>query len=337
MDNSDTCLKIENLQIAIEKPNETLFPVDGLSLEIPEHTVVGLVGESGCGKSMTAMAIMGLLGKNRHISGGRILFRGEDISVRSEKQRQRLSGNSISVIFQDPMTSLNPTMRVGKQVEEVLLMHTTLGRKERKQKVIEMFAHVGIPDPEERYRFFPHQLSGGLRQRVMIAMAMVCNPGLLIADEPTTALDVTIEAQILKLMNQLRSQNQTSILMITHNLGIVSELCDFVNVMYLGEILEYTDTKALFEEPLHPYTKGLIGCMPRTDGRQSELKSIPGAVPKLSDIPKGCRMCGRCRQEMERCRREHPEMYEYRAGHYVRCFAYENTNGINGAARRISK
>ena len=230
-------LSIRDLEVSIRNAGETTYPVNRVSLKIPPHSVIGLVGESGCGKSMTAMSIMGLLAPNISVSGGEILFEGEDITKYTPAQMRELTGKSISMIFQEPMTALNPVVRVGKQIEEVLLLHTNLNKEERKKRVIEILKAVSVPDAEERYRAYPFQLSGGLRQRICIAMAMICNPKLLIADEPTTALDVTIEAQILHLMRDLKDQFDTSILMITHNLGIVSELCDDVNVMYLGEIV----------------------------------------------------------------------------------------------------
>lgn len=320
---SQELLRIEDLQITIGKGEPLLRPVNRVSLSIPRHSVVGLVGESGCGKSMTAMSIMGLLGGQTHITGGRILFEDEVISTAEPARMREIVGNSISMIFQEPMTSLNPVVRVGKQVEEVLQLHTSLTKQQRRERVMEMFRQVSIPEPEERYRAYPFQLSGGLRQRIMIAMAMICNPKLLIADEPTTALDVTIEAQILHLMRQLKSEFDTSILMITHNLGIVSELCDVVHVMYLGEIVEYTDTAELFNKPLHPYTQGLIRSVPEIREDSRPLESIPGMVPDLLHVPTGCRFCERCPFATERCRREKPELTETEAGHWVRCFRYD--------------
>ncbi len=323
MEQQQELLRIEDLQISIGKGEKPLRPVDRVSLEIPRHTVVGLVGESGCGKSMTAMSIMGLLGVNTRISGGRILFEGEEISAATPARMREIVGNSIAMIFQEPMTSLNPVVRVGKQVGEVLKLHTNLNAAQRKERVIEMFRQVSIPEAEERYRAYPFQLSGGLRQRIMIAMAMICNPRLLIADEPTTALDVTIEAQILHLMRQLKQEFDTSILMITHNLGIVSELCDVVNVMYLGEIVEHAATEALFEAPMHPYTQGLIRSVPEIKESDEPLENIPGMVPDLKHVPTGCRFCERCRYATERCRREKPELTEAAPGHQVRCFRCE--------------
>lgn len=323
-DQSKNLLSIRSLQITIQAGDEQLRPVDTIDLDIPPHTVVGLVGESGCGKSMTAMSIMGLLAPGVSITGGEIEFEGKKISAFTPAQMRELTGNRMAMIFQEPMTSLNPVVRVGRQVEEVLKLHTDLKPAQRKEKVLEIFRAVSIPDAEERYRAYPFQLSGGLRQRIMIAMAMICNPQLLIADEPTTALDVTIEAQILQLMRSLRDRFNTSILMITHNLGIVSELCDVVNVMYLGEIVEHAETDALFEKPLHPYTRGLISCLPDTGEKRGTLENIPGMVPDLLHVPTGCRFCDRCSRATDRCRAAHPELYEPLPGHQVRCFLYEH-------------
>lgn len=324
MANENSLLSIKDLQISIKAGDTLMYPVDTVTLDIPPRTVVGLVGESGCGKSMTAMSIMGLLAPNIAISGGSIQFDGEELTACTPARMRQITGDRISMIFQEPMTSLNPVVRVGKQVEEVLKLHTKLSAKERKERVIEIFKAVSIPEAEERYRAYPFQLSGGLRQRIMIAMAMICNPKLLIADEPTTALDVTIEAQILHLMRQLKDQFDTSILMITHNLGIVSELCDTVNVMYLGEIVEHAETNHIFEKPLHPYTRGLIHSVPVIEPDVPPLENIPGMVPDLMHVPTGCRFCQRCKHATERCRQAHPDLYEPLPGHQVRCFLYEN-------------
>ena len=327
MEQQQDLLRIEDLQISIGKGEKPLRPVDRVSLEIPRHTVVGLVGESGCGKSMTAMSIMGLLGVNTRISGGRILFEGEEISAATPARMREIVGNSIAMIFQEPMTSLNPVVRVGKQVGEVLKLHTNLNAAQRKERVIEMFKQVSIPEAEERYRAYPFQLSGGLRQRIMIAMAMICNPRLLIADEPTTALDVTIEAQILHLMRQLKQEFDTSILMITHNLGIVSELCDVVNVMYLGEIVEHATTEALFEAPMHPYTQALFSAVPVPDPDVKNKRIIlKGDIPSPANPPSGCKFHTRCNKCMEICKTETPVFKEYAPGHRVACHLYEQNN-----------
>ena len=316
-------LRVEDIRVSIRNKRSEVVPVAGVSFTIPRGNIVGIVGESGCGKSMTARAVMGLLPIGGAITAGRILLDGEEISAYSSKQMQKINGNRISMIFQEPMSSLNPVVRVGKQIEESLLLHTDLSRAERRKRVIEIMTEVGIPEPEKRYRAYPFELSGGLRQRVMIAMAMICAPELLIADEPTTALDVTIEAQILHLMQQLRDRFHTSILMITHNLGVVAKLCDSVNVMYLGQIVESCNTITLFENPLHPYTLGLIASIPQVEGGRNRLQNIPGMVPTLDNIPQGCRFCTRCPQATERCRTQAPELYDVGAGHRVRCFLCE--------------
>ncbi|MCI8594708.1 MAG: ABC transporter ATP-binding protein [Oscillospiraceae bacterium] len=316
----DNVLSVEDLSVTIKGDKRSVVPVQGVSFTIPKGKVVGMVGESGCGKSMTARSIMGLLPKGGFISSGRILFGGEEISSYTEKQMLAINGKRISMIFQEPMSSLNPVMKVGKQVEEVLRLHTDMNRAAAKKAVVDIFAQVGIPEPEQRYNAYPFQLSGGLRQRVMIAMAMVCNPELLIADEPTTALDVTIEAQILRLMRNLQREYGTSILMITHNLGVVAKICDQVNVMYLGQIVESCDTAALFAHPMHPYTKGLIASVPRIGQEEQRLSGIRGTVPPLNDLPTGCRFSTRCPYATDRCRQEAPPLTELEAGHSVRCF-----------------
>jgi peptide/nickel transport system ATP-binding protein len=325
---SEMLLSIRDLEVSIHNAGQTMYAVNRVNLDIPPHSVVGLVGESGCGKSMTAMSIMGLLASNISVSGGEILFEGNDLTKLSPEQMRDITGKSISMIFQEPMTALNPVVRVGKQIEEVLILHTNLNKAERKKRVLEILNAVSVPDAEARYKAYPFQLSGGLRQRICIAMAMICNPKLLIADEPTTALDVTIEAQILQLMRDLKEHFDTSILMITHNLGIVSELCDDVNVMYLGEIVEHTVTDELFEHPLHPYTNGLIQSVPKIQKDMQELENIPGMVPDLQHVPAGCRFCDRCPYATERCKAEHPDLYEPIPGHTVRCFRYEH--GMKG-------
>ena len=294
-DAAQALLHIENLKTVISSKDGKLVPVDGVDITIPKGKTVGIVGESGCGKSMTAMSIMGLLPNTTHIEEGKILFQDMDL------------------------TSLNPVIQVGKQVREAILLHEKVSKEEAKQRVIEIFRQVGIPEPERRYNAYPHQLSGGLRQRVMIGMAMVCNPDLLIADEPTTALDVTIEAQILHLMRQLQKDKGTSIMMITHNLGVVAEICDQVYVMYAGKVVESAEVHELFQNPKHPYTQGLLGALPKMDSRQ-RLNSIDGMVPTLKDMPIGCRFAPRCPMATQKCREEQPALVDITAGHQVRCF-----------------
>ena len=318
-DTTQALLHIENLKTVISSKDWKLVPVDGVEITIPKGKTVGIVGESGCGKSMTAMSIMGLLPNTTHIEEGKILFQDMDLTKLNPKELRKITGDKISIIFQEPMTSLNPVIQVGKQVREAILLHEKVSKEEAKQRVIEIFRQVGIPEPERRYNAYPHQLSGGLRQRVMIGMAMVCNPDLLIADEPTTALDVTIEAQILHLMRQLQKDKGTSIMMITHNLGVVAEICDQVYVMYAGKVVESAEVHELFQNPKHPYTQGLLGALPKMDSRQ-RLNSIDGMVPTLKDMPTGCRFAPRCPMATQKCREEQPALVDVTAEHQVRCF-----------------
>lgn len=322
----ENVLEIKNLKTYFFTRRGVVPAVDGVDMRIGKGQVIGVVGESGCGKSMTAMSIVRLLSYPGKIVEGEILLEGQDLAQASEKRMREIRGNDISVIFQEPMTSLNPVLTVGKQVREAVLLHQKVSKKEARERVIEMFRQVGIPEPEERYRSYPHQLSGGLRQRVMIAMAMICNPKLLLADEPTTALDVTIEAQILHLMKQLQEKRGTAILLITHNLGVVAEICDYVYVMYAGKVVEQADVFILFREPLHPYTSGLIRSIPKVheqEGGGQRLYTIKGMVPNLLHMPEGCAFCPRCEHATERCRLEKPELYDRGDGHRVRCFLYE--------------
>ena len=322
----ENVLEIKNLKTYFFTRRGVVPAVDGVDMRIGKGQVIGVVGDSGCGKSMTAMSIVRLLSYPGKIVEGEILLEGQDLAQASEKRMREIRGNDISVIFQEPMTSLNPVLTVGKQVREAVLLHQKVSKKEARERVIEMFRQVGIPEPEERYRSYPHQLSGGLRQRVMIAMAMICNPKLLLADEPTTALDVTIEAQILHLMKQLQEKRGTAILLITHNLGVVAEICDYVYVMYAGKVVEQADVFTLFREPLHPYTSGLIRSIPKVheqEGGGQRLYTIKGMVPNLLHMPEGCAFCPRCEHATERCRLEKPELYDRGDGHRVRCFLYE--------------
>lgn len=322
-------LQIEHLETCFFTKAGVLKAVDDVSITIPAGKTVGLVGESGCGKSMTAMSVMGLVGKPGKVTEGRILYRrdgeeAQDLLALPAKTRRQISGDKLSMIFQEPMTSLNPVMTVGKQVRESLLIHEKgISKEQAKERVLELFRQVGIPDPARRYASYPHQLSGGLRQRVMIAMAMACNPDLLIADEPTTALDVTIEAQILHLMRKLQQEHGTSILMITHNLGVVAEICDYVYVMYAGKVVEYSEVHELFQHTSHPYTQGLIRSLPKMEAGQGKLYNIKGMVPDLLHLPQGCRFAPRCEHACERCHCEMPPLYDIGGGHLVRCFLYE--------------
>ncbi len=316
-------LKINGITTSFFTRRGVLNAVDNVTIEIPREKTIGIVGESGCGKSMTAMSVMGLQSPGKVVSGS-IEFEGRDLLKLSKKEMRSIIGNQITMIFQEPMTSLNPVITVGRQVKEAIVLHTKISDAEAKKKVIDIFQQVGIPDAESRYNAYPHQLSGGLRQRVMIGMAMVCNPDLLIADEPTTALDVTIEAQILQLMKNLQKESKMSIMIITHNLGVVAEICDEVYVMYAGKVMEYTNVYDLFRNTLHPYTDGLIRSIPRISSAGERLYSIQGMVPNLLDLPKGCRFCTRCEKASGRCFEEEPELQEVEKGHYVRCFLYDS-------------
>ncbi len=323
MSAQETILDVKNLRTLFLTRKGIVPAVDGISFSVRKGKVTGLVGESGCGKSVTSLSIMGLIpqppGK---IAGGEILFEGRDLSKLSYKEMCRVRGKDISMIFQEPMTSLNPVKTVGYQVGEVLRIHQRdVADAEVRRRVVEMLDLVGIPEPESRVRAFPHQLSGGLRQRVMIAMALICDPKLLVADEPTTALDVTIQAQVLKLMMDLQRRSGTSIILITHDLGVVAETCDDVNVMYAGSIVEQGDVFNIFRNPSHPYTRGLLRSIPDTGGtgRKERLFSIDGMVPSLTDLPPGCRFAPRCTQARESCFKEMPELVPVGEGHFVRC------------------
>ena len=325
----DNLLEVSDLRTSLTlRDGREVAPVDGVSLTVGRGRTVGLVGESGCGKSMTARSIMGLLDPGITVSGGSILLDGAQIVGAAEKDLRKIRGSSVAMIFQEPMTALNPSMQVGKQVREAILLHERVSRSEARERVVEIFRQVGIPESERRYRAYPHQLSGGLRQRVCIAMAMICRPQLLIADEPTTALDVTVEAQILRLMRDLQRETGMSILMITHNLGVVAAICDEVNVMYAGQIVERATTEELFSNRLHPYTAGLMNAIPRVHGDvEGELFTIGGTVPPLGERPSGCRFCDRCPYADGRCRAAEPELEDAGAGHLVRCHRYREVWG----------
>ena len=290
----DNILTIRDLKVAFQVKGKLAYALDGINIDIPKGKIVGIVGESGCGKSMTAMSIMGLIKNPGKIVGGSIDFCGTELTKMSVRDYAKIRGKDISMIFQEPMTSLNPVVKVGKQVMEAIILHEKISKEEAKMRVIEIFNEVGIPEAEKRFNSYPHELSGGLRQRVMIGMAMICKTKLLIADEPTTALDVTIEAQILKLMKKLCESVGTSIIMITHNMGVVAEICDYVYVMYAGRVVESTLTKTLFNETAHPYTNGLLKSIPTIGKKQDRLYTIKGNVPNILNLPKGCRFVDRC-------------------------------------------
>jgi peptide/nickel transport system ATP-binding protein len=318
-------LKIRNLHTYFYTDDGVAKAVDGVDLELVEGGTLGVVGESGCGKSVTALSIMRLIpdppGK---VVQGKILFGQKDLLTLSEAEMRKIRGRSISMIFQEPMTSLNPVFQIGDQISEVLTLHEGLSKKEAWNRSIEMLKMVGIPAAERRVIEYPHQLSGGMRQRAMIAMALACSPKLMIADEPTTALDVTIQAQILELINRLQQEKGMSVILITHNLGVIAETAQMVAVMYAGRVVEYTDVRILFATPQHPYTQGLLKSIPRLDqghGRKERLEAIPGLVPSLLDLPPGCKFSNRCKYVFEKCIEE-PPLEEVTSGHFVRCWLH---------------
>ena len=315
---SDTVLDVRHLTVEIRQGNEPLVPVRDVSFSVKQGRITGLIGESGCGKTMAARAVMGLLKPNCRIAEGTIVFDGRDITHLSPQERSSLSGDQMSMIFQEPMTALNPLMKAGDQVEEVLRIHRKLSPEEARDRTVDLFREVGIPDSEKRMNAYPHELSGGLRQRVMIAMAMILKPKLLIADEPTTALDVITEAQILKLMKQLCREG-TGILLISHNPGVIAEVCDEVSVMYAGTIAEQADVYELFDHPLHPYTRGLFSAVRSLREDPDELSSIPGSVPDLSRRFRGCVFSDRCPCSMVSCMERKPDMKDIGNGHLLRC------------------
>lgn len=321
-------LTITNLKTHFFTSKGMVPAVDGISLSMRSGSVLGLVGESGCGKSITALSILRLIpsppGK---IVNGRIEFAGRDLLKMNIKELHSIRGNEISMIFQEPMTSLNPVYTVGKQVMEILELHQKMSKKAAREKAIDMFEQVGIPEAAKRISSYPHQLSGGLRQRVMIAMALSCRPKLLIADEPTTALDVTVQAQILRLMRKLQQEMQSAILLITHDLGVVAEMCDEVAVMYAGKIMEQTNVDTLFEKPLHPYTLGLLKSIPKLYPDNERLYSIKGLVPNLLALPVGCKFHPRCDFANDLCRTKEPELVESAPGHLVRCWCAGSGSG----------
>jgi len=318
----DSLLEVKNLTTRFFTRKGVVRAVDGVDLSVGRGTITGLVGESGCGKSVTALSIMGLVpSPPGRVTGGRILFEGQDLLDKGPGEMAEIRGREISMVFQEPMTSLNPVLPVGRQVAEPLRLHTCLSRPQIREKVLQMLDLVGVPDPEKRLWTFPHQLSGGLRQRVMIAMAMICEPKLLIADEPTTALDVTIQAQILDLMKDLMKRLETSIILITHDLGVVAEVCDDVYVMYAGKVVEQGSVFDIFDNSAHPYTLGLLRSIPRIDANwgKRKLHAIEGTVPNLSEMPAGCPFAPRCEKARSFCREKEPPMVRIDGRHFARC------------------
>jgi oligopeptide/dipeptide ABC transporter ATP-binding protein len=331
---ADILLSIEKLAVRFSTLDGDFYAVEDVSFCIRKGEKLGLVGESGCGKSVTALSIMGLLPMPpAKIADGRIVFRGHDLLQLPEERMRDLRGNRIGMIFQEPMTSLNPLHRIGDQIGEVLRVHQGLGRKEAFERAVELLDKVQIPEAAKRARDYPHQLSGGMRQRAMIAMALACNPDLLIADEPTTALDVTVQAQILALSEQLSQEFGSAIMLITHDMGIVAELCDRVAIMYAGQLVETANVDALFERPLHPYTQGLLRSLPRIESghRQKKLYSIPGSVPDPWHFPKGCRFHPRCEFATEECRTQAPSLLSANSeDHMIRCWHWERIEKERG-------
>ncbi|WP_160725420.1 ABC transporter ATP-binding protein [Bacillus sp. USDA818B3_A] len=322
-------LRINELKVSFQTGGKYVPAVDGVSFDLIEGEILGIVGESGSGKSVTSLAAMGLVpsppGK---VDNGNITFAGKDLTASSEKEWRKIRGNQISMIFQEPMTSLNPLFTIGNQLDEAIRLHTNLTKKEMKVRSIELLRLVGIPRADEILKEYPHQLSGGMRQRVMIAMAMACSPKVLIADEPTTALDVTIQAQILSLMKDLNKKTNTSIILITHDLGVVAEICQRVIVMYAGQIVEQGDVRKILKNPQHPYTKGLLKSVPDIRGKKDRLYSIPGTVPAPGTVKQGCRFAARCPHLFAKCLKEAPELANLQKdGHEVRCFLHTLKEG----------
>jgi oligopeptide/dipeptide ABC transporter ATP-binding protein len=333
---SETLLKVQGLKTYFFLERGVVKAVDGVDFEIKKGEILGLVGETGCGKSVTALSILRLIpsppGK---IVEGKVIFEGEDLLKKSSEEMRKMRGTKISIIFQDPHTSLDPVFTIGYQIAEPIELHQVIEQhlmsaKEVPKRVIEMLKLVRIPDPEQRVAEYPHQFSGGMKQRAMIAMMISGNPSLLIADEPTTALDVTIQAQILDLMRDLRRKFGTSVLLITHNLGVVAEMCDRVAVMYAGNIVEQAEIMTLFRSPKHPYTKALLAAVPKVGSKKRELETIPGTVPSLITPPPGCKFNPRCPYVMDICRKEFPQMIKIGKEHLVRCHLYNK--GAGGVA-----
>ncbi|MDD6283007.1 MAG: ABC transporter ATP-binding protein [Oribacterium sp.] len=319
---ADNIIEVNGLKTYFHTDAGLVKAVDGVSFTVEKGKTLGIVGESGCGKSITSLSIMRLIDSAAgRIEGGSILFEGENLLKKSEEEMRQIRGKKIAMIFQEPMTSLNPVFTVGQQITEALLLHEKISKEQARERAIEMLKMVRIPMPEKRFHEYPHQLSGGMRQRVMIAMALCCKPDLLICDEPTTALDVTIQAQILELINDLKEKTGTSVMMITHDLGVIAEVADDVMVMYAGKVVEKASCDEIFDKPLHPYTNGLLDCIPKLDDDKEELSIIKGMVPSFDNMPKGCAFCPRCPYAKSICKSRMPELMQL-GNRYVRCFKY---------------
>lgn len=326
----DRLLEVKNLKVSFKVGKKKLTAVEDVEFSLDKGKVIGIVGESGCGKSVTATSILRLVSPSvsEIDEESQILFQEEDLTKVSEARMRQVRGDEISMIFQEPMSSLNPVYKIGDQMMEMIRTHNRqIGKKEALDKCVEMLSRVGIPSPEQRVKEYPHQLSGGMRQRVMIAMALLCQPKLLIADEPTTALDVTIQAQILRIIKKLTRESDTSVILITHDMGVVAETADHVMVMYAGKSVEYGAVEEIFDHPLHPYTIGLLKSIPKLgSGAEEHLYTIDGTVPGLDEMPEGCRFCTRCQYATEKCKKEDPGMQNVN-GHMVRCFRYDGKDG----------
>lgn len=328
----DTLLEVHNLKTYFYTEDGVVKAVDGVDFTVGRGEVLGLVGESGCGKSVTSLSIMRLIGIPGKVVEGEIIFEGRNLLELTESEMVHMRGNRMSMIFQQPQSSLNPVFKIGDQVAEVLQIHQNMGKEESWNKAVELLRLVGIPDPESKANSFPHEVSGGQAQRVMIAMALALNPQLLIADEPTTALDVTIQAQILDLMRDLRNRMDTAVILITHDLGVISEMADRVAVMYAGRIVEQTDIRTLFAQPVHPYTQGLMASIPILGTVKEKLDVIPGSVPNLVNLPPGCQFAPRCRARIEHqlsiCTQVEPQLIPYEPDHLCRCWLYQDYEGF---------
>ena len=330
-------LSVKNLSTEFPVKKGIVRAVEDVSFDVDAGEILAIVGESGSGKSVTSLSVMGLLAEPGHVAGGSMEFEGKDLATLSEKQYRELRGNDMAMIFQEPMTSLNPVYRVGNQIVEAIRTHEKVSKAEAKARAVDLLRKVGIPSPEARINDYPHQMSGGMRQRVMIAMALACNPKLLIADEPTTALDVTIQAQILDLLRRLRDDTGMAVLLITHDLGVVSETADRVVVMYCGQVVEEAEVRALFDHPMHPYTLGLLKSIPcLEDDDAKRLYMIKGMVPNPLEMPPGCHFSDRCDSCMDICRTKVPDLVDL-DGHKVRCFLYENADGDALSAEAIAQ
>ncbi len=320
---AEKILEVKNLKTYFRTDAGLTKAVNDVSFSVERGKTLGIVGESGCGKSITSLSIMGLVETPPGvIAGGEIILDGQDLLKKADDEMRAIRGKKVGMIFQEPMTSLNPVFTIGQQLVEALMLHEKITKQQAKEKAVEMLKLVRIPLAEKRFNEYPHQLSGGMRQRVMIAMALCCDPELLICDEPTTALDVTIQAQILELINELKEKTGASVMMITHDLGVIAEVADDVMVMYAGKVVEHATCDQIFDKPMHPYTYGLMNCIPKLDGDDTkELSVIEGMVPSFDDMPKGCAFCPRCPEAMDICREKMPKL-AWTEGREVRCFKY---------------